>query len=67
MVVSGAGYIAVEMAGILQSLGSDVTLVIRGETVLRNFDPCISKAVTEEVEHMGIKIVRKSKVRDLRI
>ena len=28
-VVSGSGYIAVELAGILRGLGSDVTLVIR--------------------------------------
>ena len=34
-VVVGAGYIAVEMAGILKSLGSDVTLVIRYQSVLR--------------------------------
>ena len=27
--MSGSGYIAVEMAGILRGLGSDVTLVIR--------------------------------------
>ncbi len=32
-VVVGAGYIAVEMAGILQSLGSQVSLMIRKERV----------------------------------
>ena len=60
--VVGAGYIAVEMAGILQSLGSEVTLVIRGEKALRNFDPMISDAVTEELEHAGVKVLRKSNV-----
>ncbi len=32
-VVVGAGYIAVEMAGILQTLGSDVSLLIRYDQV----------------------------------
>ena len=33
--VSGSGYIAVEMAGILKALGSEVSLVIRRGKVLR--------------------------------
>jgi pyruvate/2-oxoglutarate dehydrogenase complex dihydrolipoamide dehydrogenase (E3) component len=33
--VVGAGYIAVEMAQILHSLGSNVTLIIRHDAVLR--------------------------------
>jgi thioredoxin reductase len=32
-IIVGAGYIAVELAGILQMLGSDVTMVIRHDTV----------------------------------
>lgn len=37
-VVVGAGYIGVELAGILNSLGSKTSLVIRYDSVLRNFD-----------------------------
>lgn len=36
----GAGYIAVELAGMLQTLGSDVSLVIRHSEFLRTFDVC---------------------------
>jgi hypothetical protein len=61
-VVVGAGYIAVEMAGILRSLGSDVTLIIRKDKTLRSFDTMISEAVTEELEHIGVKIIRNSNV-----
>jgi NADPH-dependent 2,4-dienoyl-CoA reductase/sulfur reductase-like enzyme len=32
--VAGAGYIAVELAGVLQELGSDVTLLIRRDKVI---------------------------------
>lgn len=36
--VVGAGYIATELAGILNMLGSQVSIVIRGDNVLRKFD-----------------------------
>ena len=58
----GAGYIAVEMAGILKSLGSDVSLVIRYDSVLRSFDKMISTAVTKEVQDMGINLMKSSKI-----
>jgi len=62
VVVVGAGYIAVEMAQIFAGLGSDTTLCIRGDSVLRNFDQLVSQTVTEEVEHSGVKIKRRVQV-----
>ena len=38
IVIQGGGYIAVEFAGIFHGLGSEVTLVYRGENILRGFD-----------------------------
>ena len=38
LVVFGAGYIAVEFASIFARLGSKVTLVYRGDLILRGFD-----------------------------
>ena len=61
-VVVGAGYIAVEMAGILKSLGSDVHQIIRKDKVLRTFDELIVDTVTEELEHMGVNLVKKTEV-----
>ncbi|XP_072180636.1 glutathione reductase, mitochondrial-like [Diadema setosum] len=58
--VVGAGYIAVEMAGILKELGSDVSLFIRRDQALRNFDSMISASVTESIEEQGINLVKKS-------
>ena len=55
--VIGAGYIAVEMAGILNALGCETTLVIRKEKVLRSFDETISEILTEEIKSSGIKLV----------
>eukprot|EP00055_Hartaetosiga_balthica_P003217 m.6956 g.6956 ORF g.6956 m.6956 type:complete len:485 (-) comp2680_c0_seq1:64-1518(-) len=63
--VVGAGYIAVEMAGILQSLGSDVTLSIRYEEFLRDFDETMRCQLMEEMEKSGLKIVKKSLVQGI--
>jgi glutathione reductase (NADPH) len=60
--VVGAGYIAVELAGIFNALGSETHLIIRGETVLRTFDPSIQQVLTPWMEHTGIHIHKKSNV-----
>ncbi|EGN91614.1 hypothetical protein SERLA73DRAFT_192200, partial [Serpula lacrymans var. lacrymans S7.3] len=39
--VVGAGYIAVELAGVLHTLGSETHLIIRRDKVLRTFDPIL--------------------------
>lgn len=41
--VVGAGYIAVEIAGVMQALGSETHLVVRKHAPLRNFDPMIDR------------------------
>ena len=61
-VVVGAGYIAVEMAAILHHLGSDVTMLVRKEKVLRTFDQDISDRITKEMEETGIKIMKTTQV-----
>ena len=38
ILIQGGGYIAVEFAGIFNGLGSEVTLVYRGDNILRGFD-----------------------------
>ena len=58
--VVGSGYIAVELAGVLNALGTKVTQVIRKDTVLRSFDSTLSEEVFQAMEHSGIKIIRES-------
>jgi len=60
VVVVGAGYIAVELAGILQALGSDTSLVLRKEKALRNFDEILSEALDVEMQRQGISIFRNT-------
>jgi len=60
--VVGAGYIAVELAGVFNALGTETHLIIRGETVLRTFDPTIQEVLTPWMEHCGVKIHKSTKV-----
>ncbi|PCH38405.1 glutathione reductase [Wolfiporia cocos MD-104 SS10] len=60
--VVGAGYIAVELAGVFHTLGSEVHMLIRGETVLRTFDPALGEVLTNWMEHTGINFHKGRKV-----
>jgi glutathione reductase (NADPH) len=56
----GAGYIAVEFAGMFNALGTETHHFIRHDTFLRTFDPIISENLTKEYERVGIKIHKRS-------
>ena len=56
MVIVGGGYIAVEFAGIFNALGVKVSLVLRGDTVLRGFDQDVRAALAEEMVKKGIDL-----------
>lgn len=56
-IMVGGGYIAVELAGILQGLGVKTTLVYRGPKLLRGFDSEVVEFVTEQIQNKGINII----------
>jgi glutathione reductase (NADPH) len=60
--VVGGGYIAVEFAGLFRAFGSEVTVVIRGEKILRGFDEDVRDALTAEMAAKGIRIRSASRV-----
>ncbi len=51
--VVGAGYIAVEIAGVLNALGTETHLFVRKESPLRSFDPMIIDTLTEVMTNEG--------------
>ena len=59
-VVVGAGYIAVELAGVLNGLGVDTHLVVRKHKALRTFDEDISDFLDSEMVRQGITIHRNT-------
>ena len=54
--IVGAGYIAVEFAGIFNGLGSQVDLVLRRDRVLRGFDEECRTFVHDALKESGIKL-----------
>jgi glutathione reductase (NADPH) len=56
IVIQGGGYIAVEFAGIFAGLGSQVTLVYRGENILRGFDDDVREHLRNEMRARGITV-----------
>lgn len=61
--VVGAGYIAVELAGVFHTLGSEAHVLIRHERVLRTFDPMIQDVLTEYMEKTGVNIHKKTNIK----
>ncbi len=57
IVIQGGGYIALEFACIFAGLGSTVTVVYRGDNILRGFDEDVRNHVRAEMERAGITIV----------
>ena len=61
MAFVGAGYIAVELAGVMNAIGVETHMYIRGETFLRKFDPMVQETLTKRYEDAGVKIHKNHK------
>jgi glutathione reductase (NADPH) len=57
IVIAGGGYIAVEFAGLFAGLGSEVTLIYRGDNILRGFDDDMRNGLRAAYEKRGIRFV----------
>jgi glutathione reductase (NADPH) len=62
VLIQGGGYIAVEFAGIFNGLGSEVTLLYRGEQILRGFDNDVRDHLAAELTKRGIKVACRKTV-----
>ena len=56
LLIVGAGYVAVEFAGIFRALGTSVTLAYREASILRHFDAILGDALCEEMVRQGIEL-----------
>ncbi|KAJ5578517.1 Glutathione reductase [Penicillium hispanicum] len=56
--VVGAGYIAVELAGVMNAVNVETHMFIRGDHFLRKFDPMIQKTMTDRYEAAGVHMHR---------
>ena len=59
VLIAGSGYIAVELAGVFRALGSDVRLVVRKDSVLRDFDKMLSTRLMDCMDRDDIDLVTR--------
>jgi glutathione reductase (NADPH) len=57
IVIQGGGYIALEFACIFAGFGSDVTVIYRGDNILRGFDEDVRVHLRAEMEKQGVTIL----------
>ena len=57
--IVGAGYVAVELAGVLHSLGSEVHMFVRYDRLLRSFDTMLGDKLMAAMRSSGIEITTR--------
>ena len=65
VVIQGAGYIAMEFAGIFNALGSDVTVVNRSDVILRGYDHDLTARLQPIMEARGVKFGFNRPIREV--
>ncbi len=65
VLIVGGGYIGCEFAGIFHAAGSKVTMLIRGDELLRGFDDDVRAVLTASYRAKGIVITSEVLVRDI--
>ncbi|MDE2088956.1 MAG: glutathione-disulfide reductase [Gammaproteobacteria bacterium] len=60
--IVGSGYIAVELAGVLNALGAEVCMVLRREQLLKRFDAMLRQALMQEMLDDGIAIFPNTRI-----
>ncbi len=66
MLIEGGGFIALEFACLLQRLGVRVTVVYRGEQILRGFDDDVRDHLAQALRAAGIEVLVRTEVRAIR-
>jgi glutathione reductase (NADPH) len=55
--IVGAGYVAVELGGVLNALGAETEMFVRGERLLREFDSLLAEQLAAQMRAAGVEIV----------
>ncbi len=56
VMIAGSGYIAVELGGVFNALGSSVEIVVRKDGIVRSFDPMLGKELINCMREDGIHV-----------
>ena len=64
--IVGSGYIAVELAGVLNSLGAEVTMYLRKSHVLGEFDSLLKTTLFDALSKSGIVLKTNTQIESIR-
>ena len=56
VLIAGSGYIAVELGGVFNALGSDVQLIVRKDGIVRSFDRMLGEELMQAMRQSGVSI-----------
>lgn len=62
IVFVGGGYISMEFAHVAVRAGREVTIIQRGDRILKNFEPAIIEQVQQHAESIGIKLIKSAEL-----
>ena len=57
VLIAGSGYVAVELAGVFNALGTETQVVVRKDGLVRGFDAMLGSEVRAAMQHEGIDVV----------
>jgi len=60
--VVGGGYTAVEIAGLLRALGSNVTMLLRRAHFLNDFDPMLRDELSAQMQADGVRVIAQTRI-----
>ncbi len=60
--VAGGGYTAVELAGLLRALGSEVTMLLRRAHFLNDFDAMLREELMTQMQADGVRVIAQTKI-----
>ena len=60
VLIAGSGYVAVELAGVLNALGSATRVVVRKDSIIRSFDSMLGEQLMEAMRKDGVEIDTKA-------
>ena len=66
VIVVGSGYIAAELTGMFQALGSQVSLLVRRDRLLRSFDEMLGDVLSDQMRADGVEVLTRTQVRSIR-
>jgi mercuric reductase len=65
LVIVGGGYIALELGQMFHRFGSQVTILERSRRILKDYEPEVSRALTEALREEGVNLVTGVEVQDV--